>query len=84
MSKGNYERLIPPHSRELLEGAVGAIARSAKEDGVDKGIRKERERIIAILNKMSDTASSTGTRAGTKTVWVIENAIALIERENLS
>jgi hypothetical protein len=84
VSKGNYERLIPPHSRELLEGTVGAIARSAKEDGVEKGIRKERERILAILNKMSDTASATGTRAGTKTVWVIENAIALIERENLS
>lgn len=83
MSKGNYNRIVSEHSRELLEGTVGAIARSAKEDGVDKGIRKERERIIAILNKMSDTASSTGTKAGTKTVWVIENAIALIERGKL-
>jgi hypothetical protein len=45
------------------------------------GEKNERERIIAILNKMSDTASATGTKAGTKTVWVIENAIALIERE---
>ena len=82
MSKGNYNRIVSEHSRELLEGTVGAIARSAKEDGVEKGIRKERERIIAILNKMSDTASATGTKAGTKTVWVIENAIALIEKEN--
>jgi hypothetical protein len=46
------------------------------------GENQERERIIAILNKMSDTASATGTKAGTKTVWVIENAIALIEKEN--
>jgi hypothetical protein len=82
LSKGNYNRIVSEHSRELLEGTVGAIARSAKEDGVEKGIRKERERIIAILNKMSDTASATGTKAGTKTVWVIENAIALIEKEN--
>ena len=82
MSKGNYNRIVSEHSRELLEGTVGAIARSAKEDGVEKGIRKERERIIGILNKMSDTASATGTKAGTKTVWVIENAIALIEKEN--
>jgi hypothetical protein len=82
LSKGNYNRIVSEHSRELLEGTVGAIARSAKEDGVEKGIRKERERIIGILNKMSDTASATGTKAGTKTVWVIENAIALIEKEN--
>ena len=51
MSKGNYNRIVSEHSRELLEGTVGAIARSAKEDGVDKGIRKERERIIALLEE---------------------------------
>jgi len=84
VSKGNYERLVSQHSRELLEGTVGAVARSSKEEGVEKGIRKERERIIAILEKMSNTAASTGTKAGTKTVWVIENAIALIEREKLN
>jgi hypothetical protein len=51
MSRGNYDRLVSKHSRELLEGTVGAIARSAKEDGVDKGARKERERIIALLQE---------------------------------
>jgi len=50
LSKGHYNRLVSEHSRELLEGTVGAIARSAKEEGVDKGIRKERERIIALIN----------------------------------
>lgn len=49
MSKGNYDRLVPKHSRELLEGTVGAVAKSAKEYGVDKGARKERERILALL-----------------------------------
>jgi hypothetical protein len=49
MSKGNYDRLVSKHSRELLEGTVGAVARSAREYGVDKGIRKERERILALL-----------------------------------
>lgn len=55
MTKGNYERLVSQHNRELLEGAVGAIARGAKEGGVDKGTRKERERIIALLEKLRDS-----------------------------
>ena len=55
MTKGNYERLVSQHNRELLEGTVGAIARSAKDDGVDKGTRKERERIISLLEKLRDS-----------------------------
>ena len=55
MSKGNYNRIVSEHSRELLEGTVGAVAKSSKEDGVDKGIRKERERIIALLDKLRDS-----------------------------
>ena len=48
------------------------------QSAVQEGRIAERERIIAVLEKMSDTASSTKTKAGTQTVWVIENAIALI------
>lgn len=60
MSKGHYNRLVSEHSRELLEGTVGAIARNAKEDGVDKGTRRERERIIATLNeRIKDLESCT-------------------------
>jgi hypothetical protein len=55
LTKGNYERLVSQHNRELLEGTVGAIARSAKDDGVDKGTRKERERIISLLEKLRDS-----------------------------
>jgi hypothetical protein len=46
---------VSHHNRELLEGTVGAVAKSAKEDGVEKGIRKERERIIALLDKLRDS-----------------------------
>ena len=55
LTKGNYERLVSHHNRELLEGTVGAVAKSAKENGVEKGIRKERERIIALLDKLRDS-----------------------------
>jgi hypothetical protein len=49
MSMGNYNRIVSWYSRELLEGTVGEIARSAEEDGVKKGIRNERERILEII-----------------------------------
>jgi len=74
MSKGNYDRLVSKHSRELLEGAVGAVARSAREDGVDKGIRKERERIIALLQEADIY--------GRPVVLQRDQLIALIEGEN--
>jgi hypothetical protein len=62
LTKGNYERLVSHHNRELLEGTVGAVAKSAKEDGVEKGIRKERERILArIVDRVSDLRSCTKT-----------------------
>jgi hypothetical protein len=57
LTKGNYERIVSQHSRELLEGTVGAIAKSSKEDGVDKGSRKERKRILALLEH-EETRSS--------------------------
>ena len=74
MSKGNYDRLVSKHSRELVEGAVGAVARSAREDGVDKGIRKERERIIALLQEADIY--------GRPVVLQRDQLIALIEGEN--
>jgi hypothetical protein len=74
MSKGNYDRLVSKHSRELLEGTVGAVARSAREDGVDKGIRKERERIIALLQEADIY--------GRPVVLQRDQLIALIEGEN--
>ena len=49
MSKANYERLVSQHNRELIEGTVASIAKSAREGGIDKGILKERERIISII-----------------------------------
>ena len=77
MTKGNYERLISEHSRELLEGTVGAIARSAKEDGVEKGIRKERERIIALLEQ-ADSACSPWAIALIKETTSVEHSRRIV------
>ena len=74
MTKGNYERLVSQHSRELLEGTVGAIARSAKDDGVDKGTRRERERIIKLLEKLRDSEYAE--------VMTHDDLVALIKGEN--
>ena len=64
-----WQRLNAPRNKR--EKRVAKIARDI-----------ERERIIAVLEKMSDTASFTKTKVGTQTVWVIENAIVLIKGEN--
>jgi tellurite resistance protein len=74
LTKGNYERLVSQHSRELLEGTVGAIARSAKDDGVDKGTRRERERIIKLLEKLRDSEYAE--------VMTHDDLVALIKGEN--
>ena len=46
------------------------------------GAKQEQERIIKLLETMQETALATDTDEGTKTAWVLENAIALIKGEN--
>jgi len=45
------------------------------------GKREEQQRIIKLLNEMQVTALGTETDKGSKTAWVLENAIVLIKGE---
>jgi hypothetical protein len=47
--------------------------------GREDGIAEERARIIKVLEEMQETALATETNEGSKTAWVLENAIALIK-----
>ena len=52
------------------------------ERAYQNGRQEEQERIIKLLEKMQETALATETDEGTKTAWVLENAMALIKGEN--
>lgn len=41
---------------------------------------EEREQILELLTEMRDTALETKTAEGTKTAWVLQNAISLISK----
>jgi len=63
----------------LLEERKMSI--EAYDYGKQDGAKEERERIIKLLEEMQQTALATETIKGTKTAWVLENAIALIKGE---
>lgn len=46
-----------------------------------QGEEREQQRIVHLLEEMQVTAIETETAKGTQTAWVIENALALIKKE---